>query len=62
MLPSEIIVETVEVALYCPTLVVHFDNALLFTIPVFCEPISTRLHSHMSCMRLYIDALCMARM
>ena len=29
---------------------------------VSCEPISTRLHSRMSCMRLHIDALCMARM
>ena len=34
MLPSEIIVETVEVALYRPTLVVCFDNVLLFTVPV----------------------------
>ena len=29
---------------------------------VSCEPISARFHSRMSCMRLYIDALCMARM
>ena len=34
MLPSEIIVETVEVALSRPTLVVFFDNVLLFTVPV----------------------------
>ena len=34
MLPSEIIVETVEVALYRPTLVVCFDNILLFTVSV----------------------------
>ena len=34
MLPSEVIVETVEVALSRPTLVVRFDNALLFTVPV----------------------------
>lgn len=34
MLPSEVIVETVEVALSRPTLVVCFDNALLFTVPV----------------------------
>ena len=34
MLPSEVIVETVEVALSRPTLVVRFDNALLFTLPV----------------------------
>ena len=34
MLPSEIIVETVEVALSRPTLVVCFDNVLLFTVPV----------------------------
>lgn len=34
MLPSEVIVETVEVALSRPTLVVRFDNALLFTAPV----------------------------
>ena len=34
MLPSEIIVETVEVALSRPTLVVRFDNVLLFTVPV----------------------------
>ena len=34
MLPSEVVVETVEVALSRPTLVVRFDNALLFTLPV----------------------------
>lgn len=34
MLPSEVIVETVEVALSRPTLVVRFDNVLLFTVPV----------------------------
>lgn len=34
MLPSEVIVETVEVALSRPTLVVRFDNALLFSAPV----------------------------
>lgn len=34
MLPSEVIVETVEVALSRPTLVVRFNNALLFTVPV----------------------------
>lgn len=34
MLPSEVIVETVEVALSRPALVVRFDNALLFTVPV----------------------------
>lgn len=34
MLPSEVIVETVDVALSRPTLVVRFDNALLFTVPV----------------------------
>lgn len=34
MLPSEVIVETVEVAFSRPTLVVHFDNVLLFTVPV----------------------------
>ena len=34
MLPSEVIVETVEVAFSRPTLVVRFDNALLFTVPV----------------------------
>jgi len=28
---------------------------------VSCELISTRLHSRMSCMRLYIDALCVVR-
>ncbi len=85
MLPSEVIVETVEVALSCPTLVVRFDNALLFTVPVigydaavgvsvtekirctvlFLCPLHYNAvtgHSRMSCMRLYIDALCMARM
>ena len=34
MLPSEVIVETVEVAFSRPTLVVRFDNVLLFTVPV----------------------------
>ena len=34
MLPSEVVVETVEVALSRPALVVRFDNALLFTVPV----------------------------
>ena len=34
MLPSEVIVETVEVALSRLTLVVRFDRALLFTVPV----------------------------
>ena len=34
MLPSEVVVETVEVALSRPTLVVRFDNALLITVPV----------------------------
>ena len=34
MLPSEVIVETVEVALSRPTLVVRFDNVLLFSVPV----------------------------
>ena len=34
MLPSEVVVETVEVALSRPAPVVRFDNALLFTIPV----------------------------
>ena len=33
-LPSEVIVETVEVAFSRPTLVVRFDNAFLFTLPV----------------------------
>ena len=34
MLPSKIIVETVEVALSRPTLVIRFGNALIFTGPV----------------------------
>ena len=34
MLPSEVIVETVEVAFSRPAFVVRFDNALLFTLPV----------------------------
>ena len=34
MLPYEVIVETVEVTLSRPTLVVRFDNVLLFTVPV----------------------------
>lgn len=34
MLPSEIIVETVEVALSRHTLVVRFDNTHLFTVTV----------------------------
>ena len=34
MLPSEVVVETVEVALSRPTLVVRFDNTHLFTVTV----------------------------
>ena len=34
MLPSEVVVETVEAALSRPALVVRFYNALLFTVPV----------------------------
>lgn len=34
MLSSEVVVETVKVAFSRPTLVVRFDNTLLFTIPV----------------------------
>ena len=34
MLPAEVIVETVEVALSRPTLVVRFDNALLLNLNI----------------------------
>ena len=57
MLPSEVIVETVEVALSRPTLVVRFDNALLFTVPIIGYNAAVGVPS---CIRLYIDALCMA--
>ena len=59
MLPSEVIVETVEVALSRPTLVVRFDNVLLFTVPVigYDAAVGVPFAEEVSCAVLFLCPL-----